>query len=78
MNSGLGNALFPVFGAMHWNRIYIAARATMLRPVDIYRGHLLFITMRIAMNCGLLHRLHGGVRADQVAVGGAAAARRAC
>ena len=50
MNSGMSNALFPVFGGVHWNRIYIAAKATMLRPVDIYRGHLLFITMRIAMN----------------------------
>jgi lipooligosaccharide transport system permease protein len=50
MNSGLTNAMFPVFGAIHWNKIYIAARATMLRPADIYRGHLLFITMRIAMN----------------------------
>ena len=50
MNSALNNAMFPVFGAIHWNRIYIAARATMLRPADIYRGHLLFITMRIAMN----------------------------
>jgi lipooligosaccharide transport system permease protein len=50
MNSGLSNAMFPVFGGIHWNKIYIAARATMLRPADIYRGHLLFITMRIAMN----------------------------
>lgn len=50
MNSGLSNALFPVFGAVHWNRTYIAARATMLRPGDILRGHLLFITMRITMN----------------------------
>ncbi|HEY6496859.1 MAG TPA: ABC transporter permease [Trebonia sp.] len=50
MNSGLSNALFPVFGAVHWNKIYLSARATMLRPGDIYRGHLLFITMRIAMN----------------------------
>jgi lipooligosaccharide transport system permease protein len=50
MNSGLMNAMFPVFGGIHWNKIYIAARATMLRPADIYRGHLLFITMRIAMN----------------------------
>ena len=50
MNSGLSNAMFPVFGAIHWNKIYIAARATMLRPADIYRGHLLFITARIAMN----------------------------
>jgi lipooligosaccharide transport system permease protein len=50
MNSGLSSALFPVFSAIHWNRIYIAARATMLRPADILRGHLLFITMRITMN----------------------------
>jgi lipooligosaccharide transport system permease protein len=52
MNSGLSNALYPVFGGLHWNKIYLAARATMLRPSDIYRGHLLFITMRIAMNSG--------------------------
>jgi lipooligosaccharide transport system permease protein len=50
MNSGLSNALFPVFGSMHWNKVYIAARATVLRPADIYRGHLMFITMRITMN----------------------------
>jgi lipooligosaccharide transport system permease protein len=50
MNSGLSNALFPVFSGMHWNKIYVAARATMLRPGDIFRGHLLFITMRITMN----------------------------
>ena len=50
MNTGLSNSMFPVFGAVHWNRIYIAARASMLRPGDIYRGHLLFMTMRITMN----------------------------
>ena len=50
MNSGLTNAMFPVFGGIHWNKIYLAARASMLRPADIYRGHLLFIAMRIAMN----------------------------
>jgi lipooligosaccharide transport system permease protein len=50
MNSGLTNAMFPVFGGMHWNKVYLAARATMLRPADIYRGHLLFMAMRIAMN----------------------------
>jgi lipooligosaccharide transport system permease protein len=50
MNSGLSNALYPVFGGIHWNRVYLAARATLLRPGDIFRGHLLFITMRIAMN----------------------------
>jgi lipooligosaccharide transport system permease protein len=50
MNTGMSNALFPVFGGVHWNKIYLAARATVLRPSDIYRGHLMFITMRIAMN----------------------------
>lgn len=50
MNSGLSNALFPVFGGIHWHKVYIAARATMLRPPDIFRGHLAFITLRIAMN----------------------------
>ena len=50
MNSGLSNAMFPVFGGIHWNKIYVAARATILRPADIYRGSLLFILMRIAMN----------------------------
>jgi lipooligosaccharide transport system permease protein len=51
MNTGLSNSLYPVFGALRWNALYLAARATMLRPVDICRGHLLFIAMRIAMNC---------------------------
>src|SRR6202451_1339166 len=50
MNTALSNSMFPVFSAMRWSSIYVAARATMLRPADINRGHLLFITMRIAMN----------------------------
>ncbi len=53
MNAGMTNASFPVFGGVYWNKIYVAARATMLRPADIYRGHLLFIAMRIAMNSAL-------------------------
>jgi len=50
MNTALSNAMFPVYGGIHWNKIYIAARATMLRPADIYRGSLLFIVLRITMN----------------------------
>lgn len=53
MNAGMSNASFPVFGGIHWNRVYIAARATMLSPADIYRGHLLFITIRIATNSAI-------------------------
>jgi lipooligosaccharide transport system permease protein len=51
MNTGLANSLWPVFGAMRWNAVYVAARATMLRPADICRGHLMFIALRVAMNC---------------------------
>jgi lipooligosaccharide transport system permease protein len=50
MNTGMSSALFPVFSAVHWNRIYIAARATLLSPGDIYRGHLLFMGLRVALN----------------------------
>jgi lipooligosaccharide transport system permease protein len=50
MQTAMGESTFPVFGSVKWNMIYIAARATPLRPADIYRGHLLFNTLRIAMN----------------------------
>ena len=50
MNTGMATSLWPVFGATRWNALYLAARATTLRPADIYRGHLLFNAMRIAMN----------------------------
>jgi lipooligosaccharide transport system permease protein len=52
MNTGLSCSLYPVFGAMRWNAVYLAARATTLRPADIGRGHLLFMALRIAMNSG--------------------------
>ena len=33
------------FGSVKWNRIYHAAIASPLRPGDIFRGHLLFVTL---------------------------------
>jgi lipooligosaccharide transport system permease protein len=50
MQTAMSESTFPVYGAVKWNRSYIAARATPLRPADIYRGHLLFIVIRLAMN----------------------------
>jgi lipooligosaccharide transport system permease protein len=50
MSTAMGESSFPVFGSIKWNRIYIAAQATPLRPADIFRGHLLFILVRITMN----------------------------
>ena len=65
MNSALSEASFPVFGSVKWNKIYIAAQATPLRPADIFRGHLLFIVLRIAMNSAvfiLIMALFGTIR----------------
>jgi lipooligosaccharide transport system permease protein len=50
MQTAMSESTFPVFGSVKWNMIYIAARATPLRPADIYRGHLLFAALRIALN----------------------------
>jgi lipooligosaccharide transport system permease protein len=50
MNTGMSSSLYPVFGSLRWNGVYLAARATVLGAADILRGHLLFNTMRIAMN----------------------------
>ena len=54
MNTAMGEASYPVFGSVKWNRIYIAAQASPLRPADIFRGHLMFMTMRIAMNAAIV------------------------
>ncbi len=43
MNTAMGEASYPVL-----------AQASPLRPGDIFRGHLLFMTMRIAMNAALV------------------------
>jgi lipooligosaccharide transport system permease protein len=54
MNTGMQEASYPVFGSLKWNRIYVGAQASPLRPADIFRGHLLFMTMRIAMNSAIV------------------------
>ena len=54
MNTGMQEASWPVFGSLKWNKIYIGAQASPLRPEDIFRGHLTFMTMRLAMNCAIV------------------------
>jgi lipooligosaccharide transport system permease protein len=54
MNTAMGEASYPVFGSIKWNRIYIGAQASPLRPADIFRGHLMFMTMRLAMNSAVV------------------------
>jgi lipooligosaccharide transport system permease protein len=53
MQTAIGESTFPVFGSIKWNRTYTAAVASPLRPADIFRGHLLFMTMRITMNAAV-------------------------
>jgi lipooligosaccharide transport system permease protein len=71
MNTGMQEASYPVFGAIKWNRIYLVAQASPLRPGDIFRGHLMFIAMRIAMNSAVVIVLmcaFGAVRSAWVAL----------
>ena len=53
MSTAMSEASYPVFGSVKWNKIYIGAQASPLRPADIFRGHLMFMTMRIAMNAAI-------------------------
>jgi lipooligosaccharide transport system permease protein len=53
METGIGECTYPVLGSVKWNRTYQAAVASPLRPGDVFRGHQLFVTMRLLMNCGI-------------------------
>jgi lipooligosaccharide transport system permease protein len=53
MTTGMDESTFPVYGSIKWNKIYIGAQASPLRPADIYLGHLLFMVMRICLNVSI-------------------------
>ena len=53
METGIGESTYPVLGSVKWRRTYYAAAATPLRPSDLLHGHLLFTTLRLAMNCAI-------------------------
>ncbi|HEX6075113.1 MAG TPA: ABC transporter permease [Micromonosporaceae bacterium] len=50
LNSGGGECTWPVYGAIKWNRQYLAMLATPLRVVDVVLGHLGFVIARMLMN----------------------------
>jgi lipooligosaccharide transport system permease protein len=50
MQTAMGESTYPVMASIKWLKTYQAAAATPLRPADIFHGHLLFTTMRLAMN----------------------------
>jgi lipooligosaccharide transport system permease protein len=53
METGVGEATYPVYGSVKWNKTYQAAVASPLSPADIFHGHVLFVTLRLAMNCAV-------------------------
>src|ERR1700689_5939600 len=54
MQTAIGEASYPVFGSIKWNKIYVGMQASPLRPADVFRGHLMFMTMRLAMNAAVI------------------------
>jgi len=44
---------FPVRGAIKWNRQYYAMLATPLRAADLVAGHLMYVTVRVAVSAAL-------------------------
>jgi lipooligosaccharide transport system permease protein len=53
MQTAMGESTYPVMASVKWLKTYQAAAATPLRPADLFHGHLLFTTMRLAMNCAI-------------------------
>jgi lipooligosaccharide transport system permease protein len=53
MQTAFGEGLYPVLSSVKWVGNYFAAVTSPLRPGDVFRGHLLFVTMRLTMNCGV-------------------------
>lgn len=47
MQIGANEAMYPVMGAIKWVRTYFAMLATPLRVVDVLRGHLGWIAVRL-------------------------------
>jgi lipooligosaccharide transport system permease protein len=50
MQTGMNESTYPVMASVKWLKTYQAAAATPLRPADLFRGHLMFTTMRLVMN----------------------------
>ena len=49
MQIGANEAMYPVMGAIKWMRTYFAMLATPLRVVDVLRGHLGWIAVRLVI-----------------------------
>jgi lipooligosaccharide transport system permease protein len=53
MQIGVGESTYPVMGAIKWVKTYHAMLATPLRFIDVLRGHMAWITLRLTMVSGI-------------------------
>jgi lipooligosaccharide transport system permease protein len=53
MTTAVGESTYPVLASVKWVKTYQAATASPLRPADIFHGHMLFVALRLAMNCAI-------------------------
>jgi len=53
MQVGVSESTYPVMGAIKWIKTYHAMLATPLRVVDVLRGHMAWITLRLVMVSGI-------------------------
>jgi lipooligosaccharide transport system permease protein len=73
MQTSMGEATWPVMGAIKWDKTYLGMLATPLTVRDVMLGHFLYITMRAAIVSvaftivtalfGLVHSVGGAVLA---------------
>lgn len=52
MQTAAGETMYPVLGAVKWNKTYLGMVATPLTPADIVTAHLGFVLFRVATSCG--------------------------
>jgi lipooligosaccharide transport system permease protein len=50
MQTAVGESTYPILASVKWLKTYQAAVSSPLRPVDLFRGHLLFVAFRLVMN----------------------------
>ena len=52
MQTAAGETMYPVLGAIKWNKTYLGMVATPLTPADVVAAHLAFVLFRVATACG--------------------------
>jgi lipooligosaccharide transport system permease protein len=53
MTTAVGESAYPVLASVKWVKTYWAAIASPLRPADVFHGHMLFVALRLTMNCSI-------------------------